>query len=153
MTCTQGGFAAGDAIRINPDGDNEEDNQVKAIGSVILAEPLKFAHEAGEPVVELTPTGPSGFGITGGFPPAVEAVGGLSVLLSSLGAAVTMAGGTSLFWRSRRRTPDAVAGNRVDVPQRERKSVRGLLLALSILGALAVAFALIAPSRSSRKRR
>jgi len=48
------GFAAGDAIRINPGGPSEEDNTVVGIGSLELASPLLFEHEVGETVVNLT---------------------------------------------------------------------------------------------------
>ena len=45
------GFSVGDAIIINPGGSNEETNQIVGFGSFILAAPLQFDHEAGEPVV------------------------------------------------------------------------------------------------------
>jgi hypothetical protein len=52
------GFAASDFIRINPGGDNEEDNQIQiaSIGSLVLATPLAFPHQAGEKVAKISPT-------------------------------------------------------------------------------------------------
>lgn len=47
------GFYPGDAIRINPGGANQEDNTVTGFGSLLLASPLQYDHQAGEPVVNL----------------------------------------------------------------------------------------------------
>jgi pimeloyl-ACP methyl ester carboxylesterase len=44
-------FSIGDFIRINPGMPNQEENQVVGFGSIILASPLQFDHEAGEPIV------------------------------------------------------------------------------------------------------
>lgn len=49
-----GGFLAGDLIRINPGGANQEDNQVVGFGSLLLATPLQLDHLTGEPVVVLS---------------------------------------------------------------------------------------------------
>jgi Tol biopolymer transport system component/pimeloyl-ACP methyl ester carboxylesterase len=46
-------FSVGNHIAINPGMPNEEENEVIALGSIILASPLQFDHEAGEPVVIL----------------------------------------------------------------------------------------------------
>ena len=102
------GFAAGDLIRINPGGDNEEDNQIASIGSCVLATPLKFAHEAGEKVVKISPEtarastptqAPAGLPPTGAQP----ARGGsgtlwLAVVIAALFATL---GGLSLAHRGR----------------------------------------------------
>ena len=48
------GFAQGDAIRINPGGANEEENTVAGFGSILLASPLQFDHDAGELVETVT---------------------------------------------------------------------------------------------------
>jgi hypothetical protein len=53
------GFDEGDLIRINPGGENEEDNMVAGFGSLLLGMPLAFDHAAGEPVVELPPGPPT----------------------------------------------------------------------------------------------
>jgi hypothetical protein len=47
------GFAPGDRIRINPGGPNEEENMVVGFGSLLLATPLHFDHEAGECIITL----------------------------------------------------------------------------------------------------
>ena len=47
------GFAAGDAIRINPGGWNQEDNMIAGFASIILQTPLLYDHSAGEAVVRL----------------------------------------------------------------------------------------------------
>ena len=91
------GFAAGDFIRINPGGDNEEDNQIASIGSCHLVAPLKFAHDAGERVVKISP---AGLPLTGAQP----AAGGsgtpwLTVVIAALFATT---GGLSLAHRARR---------------------------------------------------
>jgi parallel beta-helix repeat protein len=44
-------FRVGDFIRLNPGADNQEDSRVIGFGSLLLADPLQFAHAAGEPVV------------------------------------------------------------------------------------------------------
>jgi CSLREA domain-containing protein len=49
------GFAAGDHIVINPGGSNGEANQITGFGSLLLATPLQFSHQAGESVVKVTP--------------------------------------------------------------------------------------------------
>src|SRR3546814_4369695 len=41
----------GDDVIINPGGANEETANVTGHGSLIFAEPLKFDHEPGEPIV------------------------------------------------------------------------------------------------------
>jgi pimeloyl-ACP methyl ester carboxylesterase/archaellum component FlaF (FlaF/FlaG flagellin family) len=46
-------FAIGDSIVINPFMPNEEENEVVGFASILLASPLQFDHEAGEPVVIL----------------------------------------------------------------------------------------------------
>ena len=48
------GFAVGDFIRLNPGGENEEENEVVGFASILLASPLQFDHQAGEPVVKLS---------------------------------------------------------------------------------------------------
>jgi Tol biopolymer transport system component/pimeloyl-ACP methyl ester carboxylesterase len=48
------GLATGDSILINPGMPNEEENEVVGFGSVLLASPLQFDHQAGEPVVKLS---------------------------------------------------------------------------------------------------
>jgi hypothetical protein len=53
------GFAPGDLVRINPGGPNAEDSWIASIGSLVLASPLRFAHEAGEPIVKI-PAAPVG---------------------------------------------------------------------------------------------
>jgi len=47
-------FAVGDRILINPGMPNEEENEVVGFGSILLASPLQFDHQAGEPVVKLS---------------------------------------------------------------------------------------------------
>lgn len=49
-----GGFEVGGYIRINPGGENQEDNQVTGFGSLLLAAPLKYEHSSGEKVVVLS---------------------------------------------------------------------------------------------------
>ncbi len=49
------GFAAGDHIVINPGGVNGEANQITGFGSLLLATPLQFNHQAGESVVKIMP--------------------------------------------------------------------------------------------------
>src|SRR3546814_13565577 len=41
----------GDDVIVNPGGANEETGNVTGHGSLIFAEPLKFDHEPGEPIV------------------------------------------------------------------------------------------------------
>lgn len=48
------GFEVGGYIRINPGGENQEDNQVAGFGSFLLAAPLKYEHSSGEKVVVLS---------------------------------------------------------------------------------------------------
>ena len=48
-------LAVGDHILINPGMPNEEENQVVGFGSILLAWPLEFDHQAGEPVVKVSP--------------------------------------------------------------------------------------------------
>ncbi|MCZ2267437.1 MAG: T9SS type A sorting domain-containing protein [Ignavibacteriales bacterium] len=50
------GFSAGDNIMINPGGLTEEINQVTGFGSLQLATPLLYNHQAGELVLNLNPT-------------------------------------------------------------------------------------------------
>lgn len=45
------GFVAGSRIQINPGGANQENNRVVGLGSLLLAAPLQYSHQAGEPVV------------------------------------------------------------------------------------------------------
>ena len=47
------GFSVGDGIRFNPGGANQEDNQITGFGSIHLASPLQFHHDAGEPVGQI----------------------------------------------------------------------------------------------------
>jgi Tol biopolymer transport system component/pimeloyl-ACP methyl ester carboxylesterase len=47
-------FAVGDRILINPGMPNEEEDLVAGFGSILLASPLQFDHQAGEPVVKLS---------------------------------------------------------------------------------------------------
>jgi dipeptidyl aminopeptidase/acylaminoacyl peptidase len=47
------GFAASDHVLINPGGANQEANQITGFGSLILATPLQFSHQAGESVVKV----------------------------------------------------------------------------------------------------
>jgi hypothetical protein len=49
------GLTVGDRILINPGMPNEEENQVAGFGSILLASPLQFDHQAGEPVVKISP--------------------------------------------------------------------------------------------------
>jgi surface-anchored protein/uncharacterized repeat protein (TIGR01451 family) len=48
------GFAVGDTIVINPGGSTEETHSVAGIGSLILAQPLLFSHDAGEVIKKVT---------------------------------------------------------------------------------------------------
>jgi Tol biopolymer transport system component/pimeloyl-ACP methyl ester carboxylesterase len=48
------GLAVGDRILINPGMPNEEENQVVGFGSILLASPLHFDHQADEPLVTLS---------------------------------------------------------------------------------------------------
>jgi surface antigen len=48
-------LAIGDHILINPGMANEEENQVVGFGSILLAWPLQFDHEPGEPVMKISP--------------------------------------------------------------------------------------------------
>ncbi|MCJ7509902.1 MAG: M23 family metallopeptidase, partial [Dehalococcoidia bacterium] len=47
------GFGPGDLVWINPGGPNAEDSWIASLGSLILASPLRFAHQIGEPVVKI----------------------------------------------------------------------------------------------------
>lgn len=53
-TASTQGFAAGDFIRVNPGGENEEDNRIMGLGSIHLTTPLQFDHLTGEWVVNIT---------------------------------------------------------------------------------------------------
>ena len=48
------GILVGDLIRINPGGENQEDNLVEGFGSLLLATPLQFDHVIGEPVIVIS---------------------------------------------------------------------------------------------------
>ena len=48
------GILAGDLIRINPGGENQEDNLVAGFGSLLMATPLQFDHVIGEPVIVIS---------------------------------------------------------------------------------------------------
>jgi CSLREA domain-containing protein len=48
------GFSVGDEIVLNPFGDNEELNVIAGLGSMILTSALKFDHEPGEPIAQVT---------------------------------------------------------------------------------------------------
>lgn len=47
------GFSEGDIIRINPGETNEEDATIVGFGSILVAAPLKFEHQAGEKVLRV----------------------------------------------------------------------------------------------------
>ena len=51
------GFYVGDNIKINPGGENEEDNVITGFGSFLLQNPLQYDHSTGETVINLNPTG------------------------------------------------------------------------------------------------
>lgn len=80
------GFALGDVIRISPGAANQEDNVITGFGSFLLAEPLRFAHGAGEPIIRLgAPANPTGSATpppAQGPPPTAEFVAPDSVALS-----------------------------------------------------------------------
>jgi len=50
LPVANGAFSVGDDIVINPGMPNEESNKVVGLGSIILASPLQFDHQAGEPI-------------------------------------------------------------------------------------------------------
>ena len=74
-------FGVGDYIRINPGMPNEEDNQITGFASILLASPLQFDHQAGEPIILLQ------------APPAVGGI--VEIQVSGSGSAVDSAAGSS----------------------------------------------------------
>lgn len=55
---SEDGFKTGDRVVINPSGGNQEQGEVVGFGSIILAAPLQFDHQAGESIVVLVPADP-----------------------------------------------------------------------------------------------
>ena len=53
---SNGPFAVGDPVLINPGEANEEMAVVAGFGSLVLERPLQFDHDAGEPVISLGPS-------------------------------------------------------------------------------------------------
>ena len=62
---TQRGFETGNLVRINPGGATQEDNVIERFGSLIFAQPLRFAHKVGEVVLQLPEAGGPGGSATG----------------------------------------------------------------------------------------
>jgi probable HAF family extracellular repeat protein len=73
---TTTGFSIGDNIKINPGGENEEDNIITGFGSMLLQNPLQYDHFIGEVVLNLNPTSveqinsdiPSGYALSNNYP-------------------------------------------------------------------------------------
>jgi len=95
------GFAAGDVIRMNPGGSNQEDNEIASLGSIVLSSPLQYPHEAGEPVVRTS----VGAGPVGGVAELPDVAGYSApnhIPLAALAAAALVAI-TAGTWYARRR--------------------------------------------------
>ncbi len=78
IAVAQDWFEPGQTVVINPGGDNEERRTVQALGSIIVTEPLQYAHAAGE-IIAVSPGSdaqPAATGIFADLPWLSEAARG-----------------------------------------------------------------------------